>query len=167
MNQTRTGNLSNEEEKHEVLIVQRAAGARRRGRVLGLGGSAAYAGTPSWCGPKKATIALLDGFGGNSWRLITTASAKEEAAEVPEHHGLSIRRRARQYAKGDLGHQEHGRRGIDALVVFRRRRSGGAAGADQRLSRPARSSFRIASKSAAKRARTTPSSSALRSRTTA
>ncbi len=32
--------------------------------------------TPSWCGPKKATIALLDGFGGNSWRQVTTAAGK-------------------------------------------------------------------------------------------
>ena len=29
---------------------------------------------PSWCGPNQATLALLDGFGGNSWRLVTTAS---------------------------------------------------------------------------------------------
>jgi ribose transport system substrate-binding protein len=38
--------------------------------ALALAGSAsaALADTPSWCGPKKATIALLDGFGGNSWR---------------------------------------------------------------------------------------------------
>ena len=30
--------------------------------------SLAQAETPSWCGSKKATIALLDGYGGNSWR---------------------------------------------------------------------------------------------------
>ena len=51
--------------------------------MLCLGASAANAETPSWCGPKKATIAFLDGFGGNSWRRITTASAKEEAAKCP------------------------------------------------------------------------------------
>ena len=34
----------------------------------------AKAETPSWCGPKKATLALLDGYGGNSWRQVTTAS---------------------------------------------------------------------------------------------
>ncbi len=36
-------------------------------------------GAPSWCGTKKIAFALLDGFGGNSWRLVTTASGKEEA----------------------------------------------------------------------------------------
>ena len=46
----------------------------------------AKAETPSWCGPKKATLALLDGYGGNSWRQVTTASGKEEALNVPEHH---------------------------------------------------------------------------------
>src|ERR1700743_1987575 len=39
--------------------------------------------TPSWCGPKKATLALLDGYGGNSWRQVTTASGKEEALKCP------------------------------------------------------------------------------------
>ena len=35
---------------------------------------------PSWCGPKKISLGLTDGFGGNSWRLVTTASARNEAA---------------------------------------------------------------------------------------
>ena len=56
--------------------------------ILGVAGSTAHAETPSWCGPKKATIAFLDGFGGNSWRLITTASAKEEAQKCPSYHRL-------------------------------------------------------------------------------
>jgi len=43
----------------------------------------AQAETPSWCGPKKASIALLDGYGGNSWRQVTTASGKEEALKCP------------------------------------------------------------------------------------
>src|SRR6266498_3659331 len=36
---------------------------------------------PSWCGSKKITLGLTDGFGGNSWRLVTTASAKDEIAK--------------------------------------------------------------------------------------
>jgi ribose transport system substrate-binding protein len=43
-----------------------------------LAASTASAETPSWCGPKKASIALLDGFGGNSWRLITRLQAKRK-----------------------------------------------------------------------------------------
>ena len=40
-------------------------------------------GAPSWCGPKKITLGLTDGFGGNSWRLVTTASAKDEITKCP------------------------------------------------------------------------------------
>src|SRR5215469_3586654 len=38
---------------------------------------------PSWCGPKNIVLGMTDGFGGNSWRLVTTASAKAEAAKCP------------------------------------------------------------------------------------
>ncbi len=86
--------------------------------MLALSGSAAYADTPSWCGPKKATLALLDGFGGNSWRQITTASGKEEAAKCPSITGY-------QYADGQGNTQKAisdiksmAARGTDALVVF-------------------------------------------------
>ena len=86
--------------------------------MLGLAGSAAHAETPSWCGPKKATIAFLDGFGGNSWRLITTASAKEEAQKCPSITGY-------EYADGQGNTQKAisdiksmAAKGTDALVVF-------------------------------------------------
>jgi len=36
---------------------------------------------PSWCGPNKTTIGLTDGYGGNSWRLVTTAAGKDEVAK--------------------------------------------------------------------------------------
>ena len=48
-----------------------------------LSATGALAETPSWCGPNEASLALLDGFGGNSWRLVTTASGAEEAAKCP------------------------------------------------------------------------------------
>ncbi len=86
--------------------------------MLTLGGASAKADTPSWCGPKKATIALLDGFGGNSWRRITTTSAKEEAAKCPSITGY-------EYADGQGNTQKAisdiksmAARGVDALVVF-------------------------------------------------
>ncbi|MBV9910811.1 MAG: hypothetical protein JOY52_24925, partial [Hyphomicrobiales bacterium] len=86
--------------------------------LLGLGGATAYADTPSWCGPKKASIAFLDGFGGNSWRVITTASAKEEALKCPSITDY-------QYADGQGNTQKAisdiksmAARGTDALVVF-------------------------------------------------
>ncbi len=51
--------------------------------IMALTGANAHAATPSWCGPKKTQLALLDGFGGNSWREITRAAAAQEAAECP------------------------------------------------------------------------------------
>jgi ribose transport system substrate-binding protein len=78
----------------------------------------AQAETPSWCGPKKATIALLDGYGGNSWRQVTTASGKEEALKCP-----SITKY--EYADGQGDTQKSisdikamAAKGVDALVVF-------------------------------------------------
>jgi ribose transport system substrate-binding protein len=85
--------------------------------ALALSG-AARAEVPSWCGPKKASLALLDGFGGNSWRLVTTASGKQEAALCP-----SITKY--EYADGEGNTQKAisdiksmAARGVDALVVF-------------------------------------------------
>ena len=39
-----------------------------------------HASSTSWCGPKKASIALADGFGDNTWREITRYSAVVAAA---------------------------------------------------------------------------------------
>lgn len=81
-------------------------------------GSAVLAATPSWCGPKKASVALLDGFGGNSWRQITTASAREEAMKCPSVTKV-------EYADGQGNTQKAisdikamAARGINAMVVF-------------------------------------------------
>ena len=86
--------------------------------ILTLGSSIAFADTPSWCGPKKASLALLDGYGGNSWRLVTTASGAAEAALCPSITNY-------QYADGQGNTQKaisdinsFAARGIDALVVF-------------------------------------------------
>jgi ribose transport system substrate-binding protein len=87
--------------------------------IIGLGCSSfAQAGPPSWCGPKQASLALLDGYGGNSWRQVTTASGKEEALKCP-----SITKY--EYADGQGDTQKSisdikamAAKGIDALVVF-------------------------------------------------
>ena len=78
----------------------------------------AIADAPSWCGSKKATIALLDGFGGNSWRQVTTAAGKQEAEKCP-----SITKY--EYADGQGNTQKaisdikgFAAKGVDALVVF-------------------------------------------------
>jgi ribose transport system substrate-binding protein len=43
--------------------------------------AAAASGAPSWCGSKKISFALADGFGDNNWRKITVGEARDEAAE--------------------------------------------------------------------------------------
>lgn len=87
--------------------------------IAGLGSaSLAKADTPSWCGPKKASLALLDGYGGNSWRQVTTASGKQVVDLCP-----SITKY--EYADGQGDTQKSisdikgmAAKGIDALVVF-------------------------------------------------
>jgi len=85
--------------------------------ALALGGTARAA-EPSWCGPKKATLALLDGFGGNSWRLVTTASGKEEASLCPNitEYIYADGQGNTQKAISDI--KSMAARGVDALVVF-------------------------------------------------
>ena len=49
----------------------------------GTAASASSSGRPSWCGSKKITLALADGFGDNNWRKVTTGEARNEAAQCP------------------------------------------------------------------------------------
>ena len=91
------------------------------------------AGAPDWCGTKKISFALLDGFGGNSWRLVTTASGKDEAAKCPSvtefkyADGQGNMQKAISDIKGMVS------TGVDAMVVFPDAGQGGAARADRRL----------------------------------
>ena len=87
--------------------------------ALALGATTASAeDVPSWCGPKKATLALLDGYGGNSWRLVTTASGKAEAAKCPSitEYFYADGQGNTQKAISDIN--SFAARGVDALVVF-------------------------------------------------
>ncbi|RLV47973.1 ribose ABC transporter substrate-binding protein [Nocardioides mangrovicus] len=75
-------------------------------------------GAPSWCGTKKITLGLLDGYGGNSWRLVTTASGKDEASKCPSvtkfryADGQGDTQKAISDIKGMVSS------GVDAMVVF-------------------------------------------------
>lgn len=82
------------------------------------GTTAAGGNRPSWCGPNKTTLGLTDGFGGNSWRLVTTAAAKDEVAKCSSVTDF-------QYADGQGNTQKaisdiQGlvAKGVGALVVF-------------------------------------------------
>jgi len=73
---------------------------------------------PSWCGPNEIVLGFADGFGGNSWRLVTTESGKREAALCP-----SVKELVYTDGQGDLQKsisdiQGLVAKGVNALVVF-------------------------------------------------
>lgn len=80
--------------------------------------TAAAGDVPSWCGPKEITFGLLDGFGGNSWRLVTTASGEDEANKCPSvtEYIYADGQGDTQKAISDI--QSMVATGVDAMVVF-------------------------------------------------
>ena len=89
--------------------------------VLALGCSAPLAfaaDVPSWCGAKKATIALLDGYGGNSWRQVTTAAGKQEASKCPSITSYEYADGQGKLDKAISDIKGFAAKGTDALVVF-------------------------------------------------
>jgi len=78
----------------------------------------AKADTPSWCGPKKATLALLDGYGGNSWRQVTTASGKQTVELCPSITKYEYADGQGDTLKAISDIKSMAAKGIDALVVF-------------------------------------------------
>lgn len=73
---------------------------------------------PSWCGPNEASLGLLDGFGGNSWRLITTAAGADEVAKCPSITSYEYADGQGDTQKAISDIQGMVAKGIDALVVF-------------------------------------------------
>lgn len=81
-------------------------------------GAPANANVPSWCGPKQITLGLTDGFGGNSWRLVTTASARDEAAKCPNVTSLEYADGQGNTQKAISDIQGMAAKGVNSLVVF-------------------------------------------------
>jgi ribose transport system substrate-binding protein len=81
-------------------------------------GGTSVEGAPSWCGPKEITLGLLDGFGGNSWRLVTTAAGADEVAKCPSvtKYEYADGQGDTQKAISDI--QGMVAKGVDAIVVF-------------------------------------------------
>ena len=73
---------------------------------------------PSWCGPDEITLGMTDGFGGNSWRLVTTASGKDEVAKCPSVTEFVYADGQGDTQKAISDIQGMVSRGVDALVVF-------------------------------------------------
>jgi ribose transport system substrate-binding protein len=80
--------------------------------------SARSTAVPSWCGPKKITLGFTDGFGGNSWRLVTTASGRDEAKKCPSVTSLSYADGQGNTQKAISDIQGMVAKGIKAIVVF-------------------------------------------------
>jgi ribose transport system substrate-binding protein len=59
------------------------AGGQAGGDEAGEAAGGGEAQGPPWCGDEEVTIALVDGFGGNSWRKITRAEYEDEAKMCP------------------------------------------------------------------------------------
>jgi ribose transport system substrate-binding protein len=76
------------------------------------------AGAPSWCGPNEVKLGLLDGFGGNSWRLVTTAAGADEVKKCPSvvSYDYADGQGDTQKAISDI--QGMVAKGDNALVVF-------------------------------------------------
>ena len=101
-----------------VALALSSCGGDDSGSDDGTGGSAASGDVPSWCGPNEITLGFTDGFGGNSWRLVTTESGRQEAALCP-----SVKELLYADGQGDLQKsisdiQGMVAKGVDALVVF-------------------------------------------------
>jgi ribose transport system substrate-binding protein len=105
-----------------TAVVMALAGCSTAGGTAGASGTGGavthVAGAPSWCGTKKISFALLDGFGGNSWRLVTTASGKAEAAKCPSVTKFSYADGQGSTAKASSDIKGLVSTGVSAMVVF-------------------------------------------------
>jgi ribose transport system substrate-binding protein len=81
-------------------------------------GGQSVPGAPSWCGPKKISLALTDGFGGNNWRRVTTAEAKDEVAKCPSVTSFKYADGQGNTQKAISDVQGFVANGVNALVVF-------------------------------------------------
>lgn len=73
---------------------------------------------PSWCGPTQITMGLTDGFGGNNWRLVTTASAQDEIAKCSSVTELLYADGQGDTTKAISDINAMVAKGVKALVVF-------------------------------------------------
>jgi ribose transport system substrate-binding protein len=82
------------------------------------GGTGGSSNGPSWCGSKQITLGLTDGFGGNSWRLVTTASAKDEISKCTSVTNFSYADGQGNVQKAISDIQGMVAKGVDGIVVF-------------------------------------------------
>ncbi|MGO1543244.1 MAG: substrate-binding domain-containing protein [Gulosibacter sp.] len=73
---------------------------------------------PSWCGPEETSLALLDGFGGNGWRVLTAAAGEQEAAKCPSVTSFEYADGQGDTQKAISDIQGMVATGVGALVIF-------------------------------------------------
>jgi ABC-type sugar transport system substrate-binding protein len=98
-----------------------ACGSSSKSSSSGGGGGStgkSVAGAPSWCGSKKITLALADGFGDNNWRRITTAEARDEAKACPSVTKFVYTDGQGNTQKAISDIQGLVAQGVNAMVVF-------------------------------------------------
>lgn len=102
----------------ETKLFKGSVAALALGAACTLASAANAQDVPSWCGPEEATLALLDGFGGNSWRIVTAEAGREEAARCPSitEYFYADGQGDTQRAISDINSMAA--RGVKALVVF-------------------------------------------------
>jgi len=79
---------------------------------------AAAADRPPWCGPDEISLGMTDGFGGNSWRLVTTAAGRAEAEKCPSVTSFEYADGQGDTQKAIADIQGMVAKGVDALVAF-------------------------------------------------
>lgn len=106
-----------------LLTVAAGACSVKTGDSGGGGGStgaghAANANVPPWCGSKKISLGLADGFGDNNWRKVTVGEAKAEIAKCPNVTSFSYADGQGNTQKAISDIQGLVAKGTQALVVF-------------------------------------------------
>lgn len=102
------------------LVLAACGGGGDGGADSGSAGDAAgdRGDVPAWCGPDEATLGLADGFGGNSWRIITAASGQDEAEKCPSITDYTYTDGQGDTQKAIADIQGMVAQGVNALVVF-------------------------------------------------
>jgi ribose transport system substrate-binding protein len=105
--------------KRSIFLTAAAVSALAATAVVLTGiASGATSAAPSWCGPKKISLSLSDGFGGNNWRRITRGEAEDEASKCPNVTKFVYTDGQANLQKSISDIQSLAAQGINAMVVF-------------------------------------------------
>jgi ribose transport system substrate-binding protein len=84
----------------------------------GMTGVAANAAAPSWCGPKKITVGMTHGNGGNNWRAVNVGAAQLELAKCKSVTKVTYKDGQGSTTKAISDIKSLVATGVKALIVF-------------------------------------------------